>query len=105
MKKIIIKLIQFITSVFQIKGVPKILLLFRKYLFNNISFYKCYNDIQIKINPNVGFHCLNVLNYGGYETVKLFEKYLNMDQESKADGCSAAFRLSRGCRIMAPSTI
>lgn len=76
MKKLIIKVIQIFTSNIQIKGIPKILLLIKKPLFDKNKPYECYNKIKIKINPNVGFHCLNVLNYGGYETIKLFEKYL-----------------------------
>lgn len=40
------------------------------------SIYKVYNNIKIKIDPNTNFHWLNVVNYGGYEAVLLFEKYL-----------------------------
>lgn len=40
------------------------------------SIYKVYNNIKIKIDNNTNFHWLNVVNYGGYEAVLLFEKYL-----------------------------
>lgn len=43
---------------------------------NKDHIYKVYNNIRIKIDNNTNFHWLNVINYGGYEAIRLFEKCL-----------------------------
>jgi FkbM family methyltransferase len=40
------------------------------------SVYNVYNNIKIKIDNSTNFHWLNVINYGGYEDILLFEKFL-----------------------------
>lgn len=71
-----IYVLQISTSFIQIKGVPKVILLIKHHLFREDQIYNVYNKIQLKIYPDVGFHCLNILNYGGFETVLLYEKFL-----------------------------
>ena len=75
-RQIIIGILRFFTFHIQLKGVPKFILFIKGALFRKDEAYKAYNNIKITIDPTVGFHCLNVLNYGGYEAVKLFEKFL-----------------------------
>src|SRR5882724_6782893 len=76
MRSLIIKAIQKFTRVIQLKGVPKMIVFTKNSLFRKGRVYKVYNNLKITINPSVNFHCLNVLNYGGFEAVKLFEKNL-----------------------------
>jgi FkbM family methyltransferase len=76
MKLLFIGALQGFTSVIQLKGIPKFINLSKKVLFQKDQVYKVYNNIKIKINPAVNFHCQNVLNYGGYETIKIFENHL-----------------------------
>jgi len=65
-----------ITSHIQLKGVPKILWYLRKLFMKKDSVYNVYNNIKIKIDNSTNFHWLNVINYGGYEAILLFEKFL-----------------------------
>lgn len=71
-----LRIVTFITSHIQIKGMPKILWYCRRLFLRKDSLYKVYNNLTIKIDPETNFHWLNVVNYGGYEAVLLFEKYL-----------------------------
>ena len=73
-----ISILQSVTSKFQIKGMQRLILLLQKNLFRENEEYNSYNDIKLQIKPDVGFHCLNILNYGGYENIKTFEKLLKM---------------------------
>src|SRR5258708_7475690 len=77
MKRLIIRLLQGFTSVVQVKGVPRFILLIKRGLLKAGTEYRVYNNIKLTIDPSVSFHCLNVMNYGGYETVKIFEQYLD----------------------------
>ena len=72
MKKIFIKILQIFSKHIQIKGFPKLILLIKKKLFDTETIYTAYNNVKLKIFPNVGFHCLNILNHGGFETIKIF---------------------------------
>jgi FkbM family methyltransferase len=72
----LLKLIQLFTSRIQLKGIPKMLWYSKKLFMGKDSIYKVYNNIKIKIDNNTNFHWLNVVNYGGYETILLFEKLL-----------------------------
>ena len=76
MKKLIIKILQIISENIQIKGFQKFILLIKSILFSPNTTYNTYRKIKLKIYPNVGFHCLNILNHGGFDTIKIFEKYL-----------------------------
>ena len=71
-----VRIIQMITSHIQLKGVPKILWYLRKLFMKKDSVYNVYNNIKIKIDNSTNFHWLNVINYGGYEAILLFEKFL-----------------------------
>ncbi len=55
---------------------PRLLWQFRKPFLRKDRIYHVYNNIRIKIDPDTNFHWLNVVNYGGYEAVLLFEKFL-----------------------------
>ncbi|MBU4376663.1 MAG: FkbM family methyltransferase [Candidatus Omnitrophica bacterium] len=55
---------------------PKILWYTRRLFTSKDSIYEAYNNIRIKIDNDTNFQWLNVVNYGGFEAVLLFEKYL-----------------------------
>ena len=71
-----INILQGFTSIIQLKGLPKLINVSKNSLFRKDEIYNVYNGLKMKINPSVNFHCQNVINYGGFETVKIFEKYL-----------------------------
>jgi FkbM family methyltransferase len=98
----VIRMLQGLTSVVQIKGVPKFIIYTKNTLFRKDQEYKVYNDIRIKIDPTVNFHCLNVLNYGGYETIKIFEKYLEKGDVYVDVGANLGYMSINAEKIVGP---
>jgi FkbM family methyltransferase len=102
MKKIIIKILQTISENIQIKGFPKFILLIKNKLFSSNTVYKAYNNVNLKIFPNVGFHCLNILNHGGFDTIKIFEKYLNLGDTFIDIGANLGYMSINASKIVGP---
>ena len=102
MKKIFIKILQIFSKYIQIKGFPKFILLIKNKLFSSNTVYKVYNNINIKIFPNVGFHCLNILNHGGFDTIKIFEKYLTLGNNFIDIGANLAYMSINASKIVGP---
>lgn len=102
MKKIFIKILQIFSKYIQIKGFPKFILLIKNKLFSSNTVYKVYNNINIKIFPNVGFHCLNILNHGGFDTIKIFEKYLTLGNNFIDIGANLGYMSINASKIVGP---
>lgn len=102
MKKIFIKILQIFSKYIQIKGFPKFILLIKNKLFSSNTVYKVYNNIKLKIFPNVGFHCLNILNHGGFDTIKIFEKYLTFGNNFIDIGANLGYMSINASKIVGP---
>ena len=103
MKKIFIKILQQISKNIQIKGFPKFALLIKKILFDPNTVYSAYNNVNLKIFPNVGFHCLNILNHGGFDTIKIFEKYLTSGDNFIDIGANLGYMSINASKIVGPN--
>jgi len=102
MKKILIKILQIISKNIQIKGFPKFILFIKNILFNSNTVYNAYNNVNLKILPNVGFHCLNILNHGGFDTIKIFEKYLTLGDNFIDIGANLGYMSINASKIVGP---
>jgi len=103
MKNLIIKLLQTFSQNIQIKGYPKFALLIKNILFDSKTVYTAYNNIRLYILPNVGFHCLNILNHGGFETIKIFEKYLSKGDHFIDIGANLGYMSINASKIVGPN--
>lgn len=102
MKKKLIKLLQIFSKNIQIKGFQKFILLIKNILFNPNTVYNAYNNVNLKIFPNVGFHCLNILNHGGFDTIKIFEKYLSLGDTFIDIGANLGYMSINASKIVGP---
>lgn len=101
----LLKAIQGFTSCVQLKRVPW--LLWRLFLTRRVCaradhVYPAYNNIHLKIDPSVNFHWLNVVNYGGYEAVLLFERFLKPGDVYLDVGANYGYMSINAAKIVGP---
>lgn len=100
---LVIAMLRAITSIVQVKGVPKVIIWMKGTLFRKDEPYNAYRNIKICLDPTVGFHCLNVLNHGGYEVVKTFEKFLSPGDVYIDIGANLGFMSLNAEKIVGPT--
>jgi FkbM family methyltransferase len=65
--------------------------------------YDVYNGLRLKIDPDTNFHWLNVVNYGGFENVLLFERLLRPGGAYVDIGANYGYMSINASRIVGPS--
>jgi FkbM family methyltransferase len=65
--------------------------------------YPAYNNLELKIDPTVNFHWLNVVNYGGYEAVLLFERFLKPGDVYLDIGANYGYMSINAAKIVGPA--
>ena len=98
----VLEIIQYLTSRMQVKRAPRLLFAIRRLFKRPNCIYNVYNNTLLKIDPSVNFHWLNVVNYGGYEAVLLFEKYLKPGDVYLDIGANYGYMSINAARIVGP---
>jgi FkbM family methyltransferase len=98
-----LKLVQAFSRRIHVKGMPRMLWAARGAFQRTDNTYDVYNGLRLKIDPNTNFHWLNVVNYGGFEDVLLFERLLRPGGVCVDIGANYGYMSINASKIVGPS--